>query len=170
MLGENSQTCAIGRCSFLYSCWEWIATSTPTTRSILRSTERGTAAATTRRISRILPTSFRSRNFSLSRLPPSLSPVHLLFRSTQNASEYRQTPDSNPYANPYSHSLAPPGQNGLPGVGGGQSAAAQAAAEAAYYNNGMHLGGPHHAGMGFLPTRQPVSKEFLLHFRFSKRN
>jgi len=76
--------------------------------------------------------------------------------SKQNAPEYRQTPDSNPYANPYSHSLAPPGQNGLPGLGGsGQSAAAQAAAEAAYYNNGMHLGGPH-AGMGFAPTRLPV--------------
>ncbi|GAA5903226.1 PAN-complex poly(A)-binding subunit PAN3 [Sporobolomyces salmoneus] len=83
-----------------------------------------------------------------------------------NAPEYRQTPSQdpssstmNPYVN-YSHSLAPPGQNGGLPSSTGTSATAQAAAEAAYYNNGMHLGGGmHHLshlnhGMGFV--RQPL--------------
>ncbi|GAA5930853.1 PAN-complex poly(A)-binding subunit PAN3 [Sporobolomyces koalae] len=82
-----------------------------------------------------------------------------------NAPEYRQTPSQqdasqnavtgglNPYSN-YSHALAPPGPNGgLPSSG--PSAAAQAAAEAAYYNNGMHLGGhPLASAMGYV--RQPL--------------
>ncbi|GAA6060894.1 hypothetical protein JCM10212_000177 [Sporobolomyces blumeae] len=77
-----------------------------------------------------------------------------------NAPEYRQTPSLdptsaglNPYAG-YSHSLAPPGQNGgIPGLPPGSAAAA--AAEAAYYNNGLGMNS--HAlasAMGF--TRQPL--------------
>ncbi|GAA6007391.1 hypothetical protein JCM11491_004146 [Sporobolomyces phaffii] len=79
-----------------------------------------------------------------------------------NAPEYRQTPVAqdgatmNPYAtNPYAHALnGPQGQNGALAANG-PSAAAQAAAEAAYYNNGMHLGGHGLASaLGFV--RQPL--------------